>query len=570
MPIPPYTRQLARIIVERAYSPMETLEHILDEEELASHKFERLAIEKGIVSSERMALVLAEHLRMQPINLASFRPNPDLVEKIGRQTMSEHLIVPLCLTANSLTVAMGDPFDLSGLDAISASSGLELVPMVAAEQDVRALLDRSSMDSAPSVDMMTVMQGDDIEVLEDERNDVHENIDEMLESAEGAPVVRMVNAILVEALRSGASDIHIEPMERMVRLRYRIDGELTERPGPPKHLQNAVVSRVKILSDLDIAIRRTPQDGRFNIRALGKAIDLRVSVLPTIHGEKLVMRILDKSNLAPSLDALGLDKVSEESMRYGVSQPHGILLVTGPTGSGKTTTLYSCLQDLNQPNVNVITCEDPVEYQLEGVNQVQIHDGIGLSFAASLRSILRQDPDIVLVGEIRDSITAEIAVKAALTGHLVLSTLHTNDAPGAITRLTDMGIEPFMLGSCLVLTQAQRLYRKLCPFCKKEAEIDKELMRINRIPVDMFEGKTTYEPVGCPRCTNGFKGRGAIMEVLLVNNAIREAILRRETTDELRTLAHQEGMVSLTEAGLQRAAEGLTSLEAALAITGGE
>ena len=570
MPIPPYTRQLARIIVERHFGTQDAVDNILVEEELDRQRFERLAVEKEVLSSSRMALVLAEYLRMQPIYLGGFKPSPELFETVGKQAMTDHLIIPVGRTGNILTVAMGDPFDLSALDAISASTGLELHPLVAAEQDVRALLARNSMDSGPAVDMQAVMQGDgDIELLDDHESG-QQSLDEMLESAEGAPVVRMVNAMLVEALRSGASDIHIEPMEKHVRLRYRIDGALIERPGPPKHLQGAVISRVKILSDLDIAERRVPQDGRFNIRALNKAVDLRVSVLPTVHGEKIVMRILDKSNLAPSLASLGLDPIAEKALRYGIAQPHGILLVTGPTGSGKTTTLYSCLQDLNRPDVNIITCEDPVEYQIEGINQVQMHDEIGLSFSAALRSILRQDPDIVLVGEIRDSITAEIAVKAALTGHLVLSTLHTNDAAGAVTRLTDMGIEPFMLGSCLVLTQAQRLYRRLCPFCKKETEVAEEVLNMNRIPRELFKGRTLYAPVGCPRCTNGFKGRGAIMEVLLVNNTMREAILRRQTTEELREKARQEGMVSLKDAGLLRVAEGLTSIEAALAVTGGE
>jgi len=380
----------------------------------------------------------------------------------------------------------------------------------------------------------------------------------------------MVNLMLVEALRTGASDIHIEPMEKKVRLRYRIDGALTERVGPPKNLQSAVVSRVKIMADLDIAERRIPQDGRFNIKALGREVDLRVSVLPTVHGEKVVMRTLDKSTLSPSLAALGLDDVALKAMEYAITQPHGIILVTGPTGSGKTTTLYSCLQDLNQPDVNVITCEDPVEYQLEGINQVQMNSEIGLSFAAALRSILRQDPDIVLVGEIRDGETAEIAIKAALTGHLVLSTLHTNDAPGAVTRLIDMGIEPFMLGSCLVLAQAQRLYRKLCTGCRKTMQLTADILERNHIDPHYFDGAKVYKAVGCPRCSNGYKGRGAIMEVLLINEELRDAILRGANTAELRAIGRESGMVTLKDAGLTRVKEGLTSLDAALEVTGGE
>ncbi len=570
MDIAPYIRQLAKIIVDRGFGTQDALDELFASEQLDNQRFERLAVESSILSPERMALVLAEYLRMQPIQLKHFKPSSELSDLIGQQTMRDHLIVPIGKCGKVLTVAMGDPFDLSSLDALSAATGLELIPLVASEQDIDALIERFSMEAAPTVDMQSLMQGDsEIELIE-ESDTSQQSIDEMLESAEGAPVVRMVNAILVEALRSGASDIHIEPMEQSIRIRYRIDGALVERPGPPKALQLAIVSRIKILSDLDIAERRVPQDGRFNIKALNKAVDLRISVLPTVHGEKVVMRILDKSNLAPSLASLGLDEVSEKSLRYGIAQPHGIILVTGPTGSGKTTTLYSCLQDLNTEDVNIITCEDPVEYQLEGINQVQIHHDIGLSFASALRSILRQDPDIVLVGEIRDTITAEISVKAALTGHLVLSTLHTNDAAGAITRLTDMGIEPFMLGSCIVLTQAQRLYRKLCPFCKKKTAVPLDILELNRIPTNIFEGKDIYSPVGCPRCTNGFKGRGAIMEVLLINQILRDAILRKESTDNIREIARTQGMISLKDAGLQRVADGITSIDAALAITGGE
>jgi type II secretory ATPase GspE/PulE/Tfp pilus assembly ATPase PilB-like protein len=359
-------------------------------------------------------------------------------------------------------------------------------------------------------------------------------------------------------------------MEKKVRLRLRIDGVLCDRPGPPKGMQSAVISRVKIMSELNIAERRVPQDGRFNIKALGKEVDLRVSILPTVHGEKVVMRTLDKSTLAPSLSALGLDEVSFKAMSHAIAQPHGIILVTGPTGSGKTTTLYSCLQELNTPDVNIVTCEDPVEYQLDGINQVQMHSEVGLTFASALRSILRQDPDIVLVGEIRDAETADIAIKAALTGHLVLSTLHTNDAAGAVTRLMDMGVEPFMLGSSLVLAQAQRLYRKLCQACKKNSPVSPALLASKHIDTDFFKDANVYKANGCPRCNNGYKGRGAIMEVLLVNDPIREAILRGANTKEIRDMARQNGMRTLLEAGLYRVKEGITSLDAALEVTGSE
>jgi type II secretory ATPase GspE/PulE/Tfp pilus assembly ATPase PilB-like protein len=398
-----------------------------------------------------------------------------------------------------------------------------------------------------------------------------ENIDRTLESAEEAPVIRMVNMMLVEALRTNASDIHFEAMEKSSRLRYRIDGALIERPSPPRSLHNAIVSRIKIMSDLDIAERRVPQDGRFKVKALKKEVDIRVSILPTIHGEKVVMRTLDKTNLAPSLAALGLDDFAFKAMKYAIEQPHGILLVTGPTGSGKTTTLYSCLQDLNQPDVNIVTAEDPVEYQLPGVNQVHVNTQIGLTFASVLRSVLRQDPDVVLVGEIRDGETADIAVKAALTGHLVLSTLHTNNAAGVIARLIDMGVPPFLLASSLLLAQAQRLFRKLCPVCKSPSEPNAEVLRANHIDPELFQGATLFEPVGCPKCNGiGYKGRGAVMEVLTVTENIRAAIVVNAPSSTLRDLAVKEGMVTLKDAGLRKVINGITSLAAALEVTGGE
>jgi type IV pilus assembly protein PilB len=397
----------------------------------------------------------------------------------------------------------------------------------------------------------------------------------------------MVNMILVEALRTRASDIHIEPQEKTLRLRYRIDGALIERPSPTKSYQPAIISRIKIMSELDIAERRIPQDGRFKIKALGKEVDIRVSILPSIFGEKIVMRVLDKSALFPNLSGLGLEAHAFKAMSHAIAQPHGIILVTGPTGSGKTTTLYSCLQELNTPDVNIVTCEDPVEYQLGGITQVQVNAHVGLSFAAALRSILRQDPDICLVGEIRDGETAEIAVKAALTGHLVLSTLHTNDAAGAIARLIDMGIPPFLIASSMILSQAQRLYRKLCTACRQEVELPLDVLQANRIDPELFRqidaesgagerrGKDgfmrIYRAVGCPKCGgSGYKGRGAIMEVLPIDEAIKELIMKGGSSSEIREQARARGMVTLKETGLRKVKEGVTSLEAALEMTGSE
>ncbi|MCK5849739.1 MAG: Flp pilus assembly complex ATPase component TadA [Kiritimatiellae bacterium] len=561
--------KISDILTKNGVIEAEAMATAEEEAKSSGIRLEKYLIEKELVSSDNMTLALSEYLKMPPITLVRFTPPPQILDMIPRETMSKRLLIPVACVGKNLTIALGDPFDLMAIDEITTITGMEVTPLVTSETEITNTLTRLFAQSGESLDMEELMKDDsDVQVMDDDED--QQSLDEMLESAEGAPVIRMVNMILVEALRTGASDIHIEPMEKEVRLRYRIDGALSERPGPPKNLQSAVISRIKIMSDLNIAERRIPQDGRFNIKALGKEVDLRVSLLPTIHGEKIVMRILDKASLSPSLAALGLDEVSLTAMTYAIKQPHGIILVTGPTGSGKTTTLYSCLQDMNKPDVNIITCEDPVEYQLEGINQVQMHAEVGLTFSTALRSILRQDPDIVLVGEIRDGETAEIAVKAALTGHLVLSTLHTNDAPGAITRLVDMGIEPFMLGSSLILAQAQRLYRKICSSCRKRAKIDKKMLETNHIDPDVFDNAKIYSASGCPRCSNGYKGRGAIMEVLLVSDKIREGILRGMNTGEMRELAEKDGMVSLKQAGLQRVRDGLTSIEAALAVTGGE
>jgi type IV pilus assembly protein PilB len=562
--------KITDILIRRKCIDKETLAEAEDIAKQNGDRLEHYLVSNNYVEGAQMALTLAEYLNMPPISLAHFSPDPNILSLIPKETLKKYGVIPVARVGKHMTLALGDPFDIIALDEIQSLTGLEVTPLVAPEKDIKDALDKIFAEASQGLDMEELMRDEgDIEV--DKDNEEDESLDTMLEGAEGAPVIRMVNMILLEAIRRKASDIHIEAMEKYIRLRYRIDGQLIETPAPPKNLQSAVISRIKILSDLDIAERRVPQDGRFKIRALGKEVDLRVSILPTVHGEKIVMRTLDKSNLAPSLAALGLNPKDYNDFCYAIKQPHGIILVTGPTGSGKTTTLYSCLQDMNDIGVNIITCEDPVEYQLDGINQVQIHAAVGLTFAAALRSILRQDPDICLVGEIRDSETAEIAVKAALTGHLVLSTLHTNDAPGAVTRMVDMGIEPFLLGSSLVLAQAQRLFRKLCPVCKKESTIiDADVLKNNGIPADFFEGETIYEAVGCPKCGGaGYKGRGCIMEILLVNEAIREVIIRGGGTAEIRKMGVEAGMTTLQMTGLQRVKEGVTSLEAAIAVTGG-
>ncbi len=563
------------VLIERGVLDAESLEAAV--QEAGRQPLDRYLLESGKVDAGKLLLAEAEYVGHEPLQLPKNFATPlALIDLATPDFWKRNKALPLQKCGDALVVAFGDPFDMMAPENVARMVKLEVLPLVAIEKEVNDALTRAEQQrnsQNPALAMENVMHSPETELELSKGSDAEESLDQSIQSADEAPVIRMVNMMLVEALRTGASDIHFEAMEKTSRLRYRIDGALIERPAPPKALHNAIVSRIKIMSDLDIAERRVPQDGRFKVKALSKEVDIRVSILPTIHGEKVVMRTLDKTNLAPSLAALGLDDFAYRAMKHAIDQPHGIILVTGPTGSGKTTTLYSCLQDLNQPDVNIVTAEDPVEYQLPGVNQVAVNQQVGLTFASVLRSVLRQDPDICLVGEIRDGETADIAVKAALTGHLVLSTLHTNDAPGVIARLIDMGIPPFLLASSLILAQAQRLYRRLCPYCKTpmEGSFDAQMLEANEIDPHAFDGATIYDAVGCPKCNgSGYKGRGAIMEVLPVSDDVRTAIVKGLPSDAIRKIAVKEGMMTLKDVGLLKVREGLTSLKAALAVTGSE
>lgn len=547
------------------------LEELLKEDSVLS--IEERLVSSGTVTPEELTLAVAEQAGCPALPISRLTVPNDLWMLTTPDVWIRLRIVPVCRIGDRLVVATADPLGYDVGEQIEHATGLK--PFVVAappiEVDAQASKSSASVRTNVAVAMESVMAAGDAGIEVASAAAVEESLEASLEKAEEAPVIRMVHMMLIEALRTGASDIHVEAMEKTSRLRYRIDGVLTERPAPPKALHNAIVSRIKILSDLDIAERRMPQDGRFKVKALGKEVDIRVSILPTIHGEKVVMRTLDKTNLAPNLSALGLDEFAFRAMKYAIEQPHGIILVTGPTGSGKTTTLYSCLQELNSPDVNIVTVEDPVEYQLAGVNQVHVNTQVGLTFASVLRSVLRQDPDIVLVGEIRDGETADVAVKAALTGHLVLSTLHTNDAPGVIVRLIDMGVPPFMIASALILAQAQRLFRRLCSVCKVAEPVDPAVLVANHIAPDFFGEVPIFRPVGCPKCNNiGFRGRGALMEVLPMSDALRDGVMHGATTGALREIGIREGMITLKEAGLRKVRDGITSIPAVLEVTGGE
>ena len=566
-----FADNIAAILLRRNMIDMNSLQEARAGAQADGKRLEEFLVDRKIVSDTDMTLVLAEYLALPPMTLAHFIPESQLLELISQAVCNKLVAIPIAKVGKTLTVAVGDPFNISALDEIQTMTGLQVVSVVAPEREVKEVLQKFTEKATPGLEDMfkNMMESEDVEVGHEKQEEV--SLDQMLESAEGAPVIRIVNSIMVEAMRRRASDIHIEPMEKALRLRYRVDGDLYEIPSPPKTLQSAIISRIKIMSDMDIAERRMPQDGRFKIKALGKEVDVRVSLLPMIHGEKIVMRILDKTNLTPSLSAMDLDAKAKESLVYAISQPHGIILVTGPTGSGKTTTLYSCLQDLNKPDVNIVTTEDPVEYQLVGINQVQINEDVGLTFANALRAILRQDPDVIMVGEIRDQETAAIAVKAALTGHLVLSTLHTNDAAGAITRLRDMGVEAFLISSSVIMAQAQRLYKKLCTVCRKSTELSLENLRMYNLDAKYFEGATLFVPGGCPKCLNtGYRGRGALMEVLVVDDDVRQMILKNVNAGELAKKAVKHGMMTLRMVGLEKVKQGISSMEEILSVTGGE
>lgn len=561
-------KTLMEVLQERCPVDEEALITARTEAEKSGTPVEDILVSQGSVPATEMLLAKADYLEMTPISLEGFRPDSSLIEMLPQKTWAQLKMLPLCKTGRLLTVAVADPFNIMGIEHLKTQVDYQIFPVIADAKDLLNALESASQDSSIALeDILKDIEDDsELEVGHDETS--ADNLDEMLESAEDAPVVRIVNSILIEALRKHASDIHIEPMEKKIRLRYRVDGVLYENPSPPKSVQSAISSRIKIMSNLDIAERRIPQDGRFKIKALGKEVDLRVSYLPTVHGEKIVLRILDKSSLAPSLEVLGLEQKALDDLKFAIAKPHGMLLVTGPTGSGKTTTLYSALQELNNEDVNIITVEDPVEYQLGGINQVQTKPEVGLTFASGLRSILRQDPDIVMIGEIRDHETASIAVQAALTGHLVLSTLHTNDAAGAIARMAYMGIEPFLLSSSLVMTQAQRLFRKLCPFCKKVIDLPEKTLRRNHLDPDQFGDVEFFEAKGCPKCGGlGYKGRGALMEILLLEDEIKAKILETAEASALREVAIKNGMKTLRDTGLQKVREGITTVDEIMRVT---
>ncbi len=523
----------------------------------------------GLVSETDLTRVLARKYRVKAVDLSRIDKIDDrMIKTVKPEIAVRHLVLPLRRVGRTLTVAMANPQDLSAIDQLRFSTGYDIEAVVAGEYSLRKAIEKYYETVEDGLqDLLQEFDDEDIEVVGgDEEEEV--SVTALQAQVEEAPVVKLINAVLTSAVQKGASDIHIEPYEKELRVRFRIDGALREIMRPPMKMKAALTSRVKILADLNIAERRIPQDGRIRLRMGKRVIDFRVSTLPGVFGEKIVLRILDKSNLQLDLEKFGMEKKAEEDFVGAIRNPYGMCLVTGPTGSGKTTTLYSALMKVNTEEVNIMTAEDPVEYNLRGVNQVQVRPDIGLTFAAALRAFLRQDPNIILVGEIRDLETAGIAIKAALTGHLVLSTLHTNDAASTITRLIDIGVEPFNVASAVNIVTAQRLVRRICNNCKTEHTIEDEVLEAARIPEEQLKQLTFYHGEGCEGCdASGYKGRQGLYEVMPMSHTLRAMIMQGDSADEMKRRAVEEGMLTLRQDGLLKAGRGVTTLEEVLKET---
>ena len=570
-----FGERIADALVEDGLLSAGQIAELLEQQKKEGARLIKLIVDKSYVSEQDLAVSMGRVLNVPPINLARVSIPPEVVELLPRDTAHNYKIVPVSRLENRLFIAMADPLNVLAIDDVKRITRLEISPLIASE---KAIVDKlNAFDAAKSGSMEDIIQdaqkqneadaeADSIEAIKEGMEEV--NLDQLASSSGEAPVIKLANLIIVQAIKDRASDIHLEPFEKNMRLRYRVDGVLMDATPPPKQMQLALTSRFKIMSSLDIAERRLPQDGRMRVRVSGKDYDLRVSVMPTVHGEKIVLRVLDKSNLTASIDKLGLDPDTFKQVKAAIDAPHGLILVTGPTGSGKTTTLYSALNELNNPIYNIVTVEDPVEFQVPGINQVPTKKEIGLTFANALRSILRQDPDIIMIGEIRDTETAEIAIEAALTGHQVLSTMHCNDAPGAIARLDDMGIAPFLISSSVILSCAQRLMRRICSHCREPVTYPPKMFEDLGIDPATFSGVQLYRGRGCDRCKNsGYAGRMAIIEAMTITDQIRKLIIARANTRELGKVAISQGMRTLRMVGLDRAREGVSTLEQVLLIT---
>ncbi len=559
--------RLGELLVRENLISVQQLRKAQEEQQKTGTRIGTALIKVGAIEESKLTDFLSKQYGVPAINLKEFDVEPDIIKLVPKDVAEKHLVVPVNRAGSALIVAMCDPSNIYAVDDLKFLTGYNIEAVVASEPAIREAIERYYAEKGPSLEDIVGGMEDDVEIAEGEQD---AGVEEAAKAADDAPVIKLVNLILKDAIGKGASDIHIEPYEKDFRVRFRIDGVMYEVMRPPIKLKSAIISRVKIMAQLDISERRLPQDGRIKIKlGGGKEMDFRVSVCPTLFGEKIVMRLLDKSNLQLDMQKLGFDPEPLKWFKEAIDRPYGMVLVTGPTGSGKTTTLYSALAALNDPTTNVCTAEDPVEFNFAGINQVQMQDSIGLNFAAALRSFLRQDPDTIMIGEIRDFETAEIGVKAALTGHLVLSTLHTNDAPGTVSRLLNMGIEPFMVTASLNLILAQRLARRLCSVCKKAVQnVDEQALIDAGIPADKIGSFTLYEKAGCKECNDrGYRGRVAVYEVMPFWDGLKEIVINGASAAELKQEAVRLGMQTLRMAALAKVMVGATTIEEAVSNT---
>ncbi|HSM09924.1 MAG TPA: type IV-A pilus assembly ATPase PilB [Gemmatimonadota bacterium] len=555
------SEQIGELLLRANLVSREELDKALAQQKETGTRLGFALVTNGALTELDLTRVLSRQYKVPAIDLTNVEIDAKVLKLVPADFANKHLVLPVRRVGRTLTVAMANPTDLSVIDDLKFVTRFDVDPVVAGEYTLRKAIDRYyEIGNDGLGDLLEELEDQDVEVVEDEE-EVY-SASQLAAQVEEAPVVRLINGLLIDAVKRGASDIHIEPYEKEVRVRYRIDGTLQEIMKPPMRMKAALISRVKILADLNIAERRVPQDGRIKLKIGRKVIDFRVSTLPVLFGEKIVLRILDKGNLTLDLEKFGMEERAEKQFLEAIARPYGMVLVTGPTGSGKTTTLYSALSRINTGDTNIMTAEDPVEYNLGGINQTQVRPEIGMSFAAALRAFLRQDPNVIMVGEIRDLETGSIAVKAALTGHLVLSTLHTNDAASTITRMIDMGIEPFNVASAVNLITAQRLVRRICNNCRVEATYTPEVLEATGLTEDEVRATTFYRGEGCESCNDmGYSGRQGLYEVMVMTPALRRMVLAAASTADLKDTAVDEGMLTLRMDGLSKVRKGITTLD---------
>ncbi len=563
MAVVPKRKTIGQILIEEGLITEKQLHSALDIQKEKGGVLGQILIELGIVDNDDILVALGHQAGMEVVDLDNLQIAPEVIRKVSPTVAEIYQVIPISIEGNALTVAMANPLAVNALDDLRFMLDCDVKGAVSNEKSVEEAIKRYYGAQQESIDdLIKDIESDGTlaTMVEDTEHSV--DISQLQEMANSAPVVKFLNLVLLTAIKDQSSDVHFEPFEREFKIRYRIDGELMEMQPPPRSLATAIISRIKVMSNLDIAERRLPQDGRIELNIRGSPIDLRVSTLPTMFGESVVMRVLDRSVVSLDLEQIGLREDELEYLRDLIERPNGIILVTGPTGSGKTTTLYSALNEANTPEVKIITTEDPVEYDLDGIIQVPIREEIGVTYAACLRSILRQDPDKILVGEIRDLETAQIAIEASLTGHIVFSTLHTNDAPSTITRLLDMGLEPFLVAATLEAVVAQRLVRTICTKCKQPYQpAEEHLMELGLLPQDV-EGKNFYYGKRCDHCNRtGYRGRSAIFEIMKADSKLRDLIIQQRSTDVVRAEAVAAGMRTLRDSGILKIFDGITTIE---------